>query len=67
MGETMRSFSQAEYDAGLGLPPELQGSLTPEAQEARLRGMIEQGVPEDYARERLGLYEDELIDDGYWN
>lgn len=60
MVESGNIYSQEKYDATLGLPEELRGQLSLQAQVARHKGLIEQGVPDDMARTQLGLTDREF-------
>ena len=55
MAETARYHNQADYDRSLGLPEDLQGAVTMEAQLKRFEGLVEQGVPPDEAMQTFGL------------
>jgi hypothetical protein len=55
MSEHLRPYSQAEQDAMMGLPVQMQGACTLEAQLMRMNCLIEDGVSEEEAIERLGL------------
>lgn len=59
MVESGRFFNQSDYDRKMGVPEELCGQLSEEAQMARFFALTEQGVPEDEARRNLGLTNDE--------
>lgn len=46
---------QVPYDASLGLPVDLQGSLTEAAQLHRVDGLVNAGMPADQAAEAFGM------------
>lgn len=61
MVESGRMFSQTEYDASLGVPEELRGELSQEAQLARHACLVADGVPDEVARQQLGLTNEDFI------
>lgn len=46
---------QAEQDRRLGLTEDLQGSLVHDAQIARVTGLVNEGMPLQYAAEAMGV------------
>ena len=53
-------FSQEERDRSLGLPEEMQGTLSLAAQVLRYEGLMEQGASKEDAMRTFGLSEEDI-------